>query len=166
MDISLSVEGLAELQALWRSAPDVVQDELISGAWEAELLLEREIKEATPVGATGALSQSIGAHTPQVFGNKVIGAVGTSLAHAVPVELGTKPHMPPIEPLVDWVKAKLDLHGREAYGVAKMIQYKIAARGTKGARMFNRTFAAQRGQVNRIYQRAHGRVIERLGTLH
>lgn len=165
MEIRLSIDGLTELQALWRQAPELVQEELLKATGEAELLLQGQIQEKTPVGANGLLRKSILAREPEVLSHNVLGAVGTSIAHAVPVELGTKPHWAPLRPLIDWVQAKLDINGREAVGVAMKIQRKIAARGTPAVGMFHRGFNENRGQVNEMYQRAHGRMVQRLGTL-
>ena len=103
MNISIDATEVLDLADAWNEAPELVQRELIAATLEGELLLEREIKEDTPTGVTGQLRASITAHEPVVAANSVAGVVGTSLAHALPVELGTRPHFPPLEPLVDWV---------------------------------------------------------------
>jgi hypothetical protein len=33
----------------------------------------------------------------------VIGVVGSPLAYALPVEIGTRPHFPPVAAILDWV---------------------------------------------------------------
>lgn len=165
MEIKVSIDGLKELQVLWDRAPEIVEEELLRATWEAEFLLQREIMEKTPVGATGLLRQSISAREPEVNGRQVLGAVGTSISHAQPVELGTKPHWAPLRPLIDWVQARLDIKGPQAVGVAMKIQRKIAARGTPAVGMFHRGFNENRNQVNQKYARAHGRMVQRLGTL-
>ena len=81
----------------------------------------------------------------------------------MPVELGTKPHFPPIEPLIDWVKARLGISTeKEARGVAFLIARKIAVRGTAAQHPFGLTFQAVEAQVFDIFDRATGRIAERL----
>jgi hypothetical protein len=63
----------------------------------------------------------------------------------VPVELGTRPHFPPVDALMDWVKVKLGISSpTEARRVAFLVARKIAARGTQGAFMFRDAFNAGR----------------------
>ena len=72
---------------------------------------------------TGRLSQSIEVED-RPFEKTVI--VGTNVHYAPYVEFGTRPHMPPVEPLVEW--AHLKLHDdKVGYAIAKA----IAKRGTK-----------------------------------
>lgn len=134
---------------------------LRAGIWEASLLLQREIKEATPT-ASNALRGSFIADEPTLAGDVWLGVVGSSIAHAVPVELGTKPHWAPLQPLIDWVRQKLAPEAgaagedREAVieGIARRVQFAIAARGTLGVGMVSRTFARYQGPVaNRIAAR-------------
>ncbi|HPE81000.1 MAG TPA: hypothetical protein PKZ35_13465 [Gammaproteobacteria bacterium] len=95
----------------------------------------------------------------------VLGVVGTSAPHAVPVELGTRPHFPPLAPLVDWVRAKLDITDpQQAVSVAMSIQRKIGAHGTKGKMMFHRAFADLSPQIEGMYERAHRSILEHLSN--
>jgi len=156
---------VVDLAQAWRQMPDEVSHQLSAATWENLLLLEREIKELTPtgVGGGGGLRGSIAAQQPVVSADQVRGVVGTSAAHAVPVELGTKPHFPPIEPLKDWVRAKFGLRAeadvtRAAFAVARA----ISIRGTQGVGMFNRSFAAQQGQMERRYRQAVEQIAEAL----
>ncbi len=163
--MGVKVEGAERISELWARAPALTAEELTRATWEAELLLEREIKDLTPVGVGGAggLRGSIAARQPRVMADNVLGAVGTSVAHALPVELGTKPHFPPIEPLRDWVERKLDVPEKDSYGVALRIARKIAARGTLAVGMFHRAFGATRGQVELMYSAARERIVQGLG---
>lgn len=47
------------------------------------------------------------------------------------IEYGTEPHMPPVEPLIEWAKIKLGMDEKEAKKVAWAIAMKIAKEGTK-----------------------------------
>ncbi len=167
LGIKLTDRELRNLAKAWVKAPDMVRDELVAATWQAVMLLEREVKERTPVGATSLLRESITAFPPEVSIDGVTGIVGTSVAHATPVELGTRPHFPPIAPLMDWVQAKLDINNeKEARHVAFLIARKIAAKGTEGARMFGDSLEANEGQIHDMYRLAAGRIATNLGNLH
>ena len=143
--------------------PGVLPKALAAGVFEAELLLQREIAERTPVGAHGLLRNSIQAAVPTVLADRVSGAVGSPLEYVVSVELGTKPHFPPLMPLVDWVEAKLGLRGDEAKGAAFGIARKIAKKGTEGVRMFEEAFGANADQVKAILVRRTRQVLAAMG---
>ena len=164
--IDIDLGAAAALAEAWQAAPEMVLDELETAATEATLLLEREVKDITPVGVGGGggLKGSISAREPQVLADAVIGVVGTSIAHAQPVELGTRPHFPPVAPLADWAVAKLGVPRRDARRVGFAIARKISIEGTEGAFMFTRAFEANRGQVAAIYNRANLRIAERLAS--
>ena len=142
-------------------APDITREELLRTTTEAGLLLKREVQERTPV-ATGTLRKSIKSRK-RVLSRNVIGEVGSPLNYAAAVELGTKPHFPPVEPLKDWVKQKLDVPASQVGSVAHAIVRKIGKRGTKGAHMFRDAFEANREQIVRMFEEARDRIIERLG---
>lgn len=163
-DIRIDIHAAAELARAFRESPEIVTEELTRATWESELLLERETKENTPVGigGGGGLKGSIAARDPIVLADTVIGMVGTPLDYAVPVELGTKPHMPPIQPLADWAEHKLNVEPGRARQVGYLIARKIALKGTQGAHMFERAFTANETQVQMIYAAARGRIAERV----
>lgn len=160
--VHIEFEGLAELQAAWAKAPDLVAEELTAAIWEASLYLQREVQEGTPVGATSLLRNSIIAQAPERDGERITGEVTTGLSYAAPVEIGTRPHFPPIAPLQDWAVAKLGVSAEESRGVAFAIARKIAREGTQGAKMFERAFNEGREQVTAIVERAAVRVRDRL----
>lgn len=162
---TIELGDVAELAALWQQAPELFAEEMARAATEATLLLEREVKERTPVGVGGGggLRGSIAARPPQIRSDAVIGVVGTPLTYAQPVELGTRPHWAPIQPLIDWVRQVLDIQDTEqAEQVARRVQFKIAARGTKGQHMFRDGFAAVEPQVRAMFEAAQLRIRDRL----
>lgn len=164
MEYAIDYSALKTIEDAYRRMPAVVSEELHAAVTEADLLIHREATERMPVGAGGAsgLKGSL-FHEEQVNGPYATGLVATAISYAVPVELGTRPHFPPIEPLIDWVKAKLGVSGDvEARGVAFAIARKIAVRGTKAQRPFGLTFQALEGQVAEIFDRALGRIGRRI----
>ncbi len=163
MDIKLKLEDVGQLQALLRQFPAIAERHLAGAINEGVMLLQREIAEATPTGANQLLRKSIKGETAKSTGGQLLGVVGTALDYAIPVELGTQPHFPPVAPLEDWVVAKLGIERRMAHGVAYLIARKIAAKGTQGAFMFKRTVAAQEGYINGLFKAAVAKTVQELG---
>ena len=145
-------------------APEIAEAELAAGMTEALLLLEREVKDATSTGATGLLRGSI-AH--KLLGQKqdMLGKVFSPLIYATPVELGTKPHFPPLDALTDWVHSKFDLPRAQAKSVAFLIARKISKKGTKGQHMFRDTLNENASQVFNILDAAVDRIFARVGEI-
>lgn len=67
--------------------------------------------------------------------------VSYNAPHAIYLEMGTSPHMPPVEPLIKWAKRKLGVKDPEATGWA--IAMKIKKEGTEPKNFF--TPAVDRG---------------------
>lgn len=57
--------------------------------------------------------------------------MGTPLDYGVWVEKGTRPHWPPLKPLVEWSKAKHNYSEEEAHSHARAVQRTISEKGTK-----------------------------------
>lgn len=148
----------------WGQAPELVADELVTMMTEATLLLQRETQERTPRGVSSHLAESIIAQEPMRLADQVIGVVSTPILYAVPVEMGTRPHHPPVAPLVEWARIKLGLSPDQAEHVGFLIAKKIAARGTEGAFMFARAWEANQEQLARMFEAAADRIVERLGS--
>lgn len=169
--MNITIEhNIPELLAWIDAAPDMALDELKTGVEEAQVLFHRLVRDATPSsgsevsgqGGAHSLRASITAHLPQVIPGGVIGIVGTSKEYALPVELGTRPHFPPIAPIELWVQTKLGLEGKEAKSVAIAIVKTIGKRGTKGAKMFQNTFNATEEQLKQILTQAVQRIADRM----
>jgi hypothetical protein len=159
--ISITLAGWERLERAFAQAPDIVREELRRFAMGATMFLEGEVKDRTPQGAHGHLAQSITSEVSDLA-DGVLGVVGTPLAYAVPVELGTKPHMPPIQPLEDWVQHKLGKMGPEIKRVAYAIAWKIKHHGTKGAFMFKGAFEANQVEVRHQFEVSVARILQRI----
>jgi hypothetical protein len=137
--------------------PELLAAEVFTAMLEAGLLLEREAKAIAPVGVFGAAGYrgSIAAIDPYMDGDTLTGGLGTSCPYAAPVELGTRPHFPPVQPLADWVRAKL---GETDPGVARSIAFciarKIAAKGTEGQHVFKRALEASEVRIQAAFEGA------------
>lgn len=160
MNASLDIQGWQELDSAFRRSPEIVREELLAAVTESDKLLEREVKDLTPT-ASGVSRASIFSRE-QVLGDGGIGVVGTSQPHVAYVEIGTRPHFPPVAPLEDWVRQKLAVPEKRVHGVAYLIARKIAQRGTLGVGMFHRTWAHQRDAVARRFALARDRIVARV----
>ena len=131
----------------------IIQTELLAAMHEALLYLEREVKERTPIGATGILRGSI---FSELRGQPINlhGVVASPQEYAAPVEHGTAPHWPPQGPIRLWVKRKLNVSDKDVNGVAFLIARKISQKGTKGAHMFENALKDGHNTVTNIFQRA------------
>ncbi len=167
LDLSLDIQGVDELSRLWKRSPEITGEEMLAAVTEVDLMMEAEVKENTPVGVGGGggLRGSIFSEE-RSLGTSVIGVTGTAAPYAVAVELGTKPHMPPIEPLKDWVRQKLDVEESEVGHVAFLVARKIASKGTEGAFMFTNAFNAKRIQAAQRFENAIQRIKDRLADKH
>ncbi len=163
----VSIESnLPQLTQLWEREPQITERHLVRRMTEAVMLLERETIERAPEGRGGSagLRGGIAAVPPTVSGtsSEVVGLVIGSAAHTAPIEMGTKPHFVPIQPLQDWVEYKLGLEGEEARSVAFAISRTIARRGTEGKFMFRDAFAANESQVEEMLKAAIPQIIQEM----
>jgi hypothetical protein len=141
-----------EVDRLLSLFPEAVTEATVAKVTEAVKFLERVIKSDHdfPYGAGPLhLLQTIGTEV-DISGRAIIGIVGTPAKYAEPVEYGTKPHFPPIEPIQFWVEKKLGIEGKEAKGVAFLIARKISVEGTEGAHMFEKTYNEYKPDVEKI----------------
>jgi hypothetical protein len=167
ISIHLDMSEVVAVAQAMEIAPELVDAHFLPAVFEATLLAQREIVERTPrgVGAGGGLAGSINAREPEIGVDAIVGVVGTPLAYAEPVELGTRPHMPPLQPLMDWVKAKLGKPADQVEPIARAIQWKIYHHGTRGAFMFREGLKAVQPQIERIMGEAARGLIADLAAL-
>lgn len=150
--IHIDASDLAALQRGFAAAPEFTRERLLTAMTEATLYLEREVKDAFPAvsGLTRASITSDAFSTPA----GVLGVVGSASPAVAAVELGTRPHMPPVQAILLWVQDKFGLSGEEAEGLAWGVARKIKARGTQGQGHFRRTLAGATGTLTSIFQGA------------
>lgn len=129
--------------------PSTSHRHLMAGVLQVQLLLEREAKETAP-RASGMFGQSITSQPLEIAGGAIIGAVGTSIAYALPLEHGSKAHMPPVQPLVSWVRVRFNVKPAQALPIAWAIARKIAKKGTPAKKVFTNALAKHQAQIERI----------------
>lgn len=147
---------------------EVAQEHLFAASTESALKLEHDVRELTPTGANGFLGSSIASFAPQMLPDGVVTLMGTSLNYAPAVELGTKPHMPPIEALEDWVLKVINPAPEEGvdvvHKIATLIALKIKKHGTEGQFMFKQGFAQNEQWIKDNFTQAIANVMVRMAN--
>lgn len=159
--LTLTLTGAEQLRQALSRAPEVVRQELSVFMHAATQHLRSEVIDRTPA-AMGTLRASIHASVEGSMADGMLGVVGTSQPYALPVELGTKPHMPPVQALEDWVRQKLGLQGAEVRRVAYLVARKISKVGTKGHFMFRGAFDDNAAEVQRQFDATVSRIAARI----
>lgn len=159
--LTLSISGLDAIRRGLEQAPQATALELRRTMQEAVLLVEREVRENVP-RVSGLTAGSITSDVASLPAG-VLGVVGSSQPSALFLELGTRPHMPPVEALQPWVRAVLGISDpKENRSVAFLVARKIARDGTKAQRPFERASQSTHAQVVQMFEAAAGRIAQRL----
>lgn len=160
MLMGLQLTSVDQLAQAWELAPERTAQDLERFMHAATLYLQSEVQERTPA-AHGTLKTSW-TNDVERAGENVVGIVGTPLAYATPVELGTRPHFPPVEALLDWVRIKFGVPESEARNIAFLIARKIASKGTQGAGMLEAAIAAAEPELDRQFTDLLDQLLARL----
>ncbi|MEN5179203.1 hypothetical protein ABE501_05400 [Comamonas testosteroni] len=161
MNFSISIGDLATYARGLREAPEATQQIVEATMHQATLLLQRETQENIP-RVTGITA---GSFVPDVFTTPagVLGVVSSSQPSAVFLELGTKPHMPPVAAMEPWVRAVLGIREpKEVKRVAFLVARKIAKHGTEPQRPLERATLATEGQIVAMFETAAGQIAQLL----
>jgi len=139
--IDVEIRGLEETQ---KKAEQLVREifgpPMLDAMRDATLYVVGDAKKLAPVD-TGRLRASI---TPAIRSSAegIQGVIGSNVHYAPYMELGTRPHWPPLGALETWAKR----HGTTAFQVARA----IATRGTKARRFLQ---GAVEQNAPKIYRR-------------
>jgi hypothetical protein len=167
MNISLDVSDFVAFGDAWRRAPDITRQELLVAMTDSDVLLQGELMQSLPAGAGGlhggGLRGSI-AHEERALSDTVIGSTYSPKEYAPYIEGGTKPHRPPIQPLIDWAVAKLGLGEDEAKGAAFAIARTIGVRGTKPNPVWRTVWDRSQAEIRRKFDAAMQRIAVRLAA--
>lgn len=152
MPLNIQVRGLVETQRkLQQVAEDLHGKPMSDAMGRATILVMSAARMNAPVD-TGQLRASI---TPEVRteGWNVIGIVGSNKVYAPFMELGTRPHMPPLAALATWARR----HNTSAFLVARA----IARRGLKARKYLQRAVDDNRARIEDIIGDAVTRIVRR-----
>jgi hypothetical protein len=160
---TVRIEGLDEAVKTFQNADRIIQQEFTLAMDQSVLSVAGQAKKNAPVGVSGELRASINSTVKPIAGYNVEGIIGSPLPYAVFVEMGTAPHYPPLAPLALWVQRKLGIADAAEIGrVARLIQRKIGAVGTKANPFFANAFEDMKAKINGYFDRALDRIVERL----
>lgn len=155
-----TTQAAAYFALMGQVAQKIVVEEMQAGLIEGGALYAREAKDAAPTGVTSLFRASI-AFEDRSTDQVAVVNVYSPLNYAAPLENGTKPHWVPIEPLIDWVHAKLDISDeKEALSKAYAIRGKIAKKGTAAKKVFAGAFDRIEPQLTEML----GRSVQRLSA--
>jgi len=147
-----------------RRAPNAAKmkkqaDDVVGAALtEMGLVMERTVKEETPLGATKLLRGSIFSEPRGTPIREVL--IASTQIYAPIVERGRQPgKFPPIGPIELWVRRKLGVDPGQSKGVAFVIARSIARKGTKGAAMFYKGFMRGRPVLERLANKIGGTIV-------
>lgn len=136
MPIDIAVKGLIETQRnLEQAAADLHGEPMLKAMREATLLVERDAKRLAPVDRGGlrqSISSEVRVESVNGHADSVTGVVGSNKTYAAAVELGSKPHFPPISAIEAWAERR----GLNAFLVARA----ISRRGTLPRRFLQGAF--------------------------
>lgn len=161
MELKIST-NIKELERLIAKYPQAAHDAQVSRVTEASLFMEGVIKQDTPVGAGPIHLRDTIFQKVQAYGESVLGTVATPAKYGEPVELGTRPHFPPVKPLQYWVEKRLGLSGKEAKAVAFLIARAISRRGTDPRKMFTGNVEKHEAKVIRILEQIPADIIKQV----
>jgi soluble lytic murein transglycosylase-like protein len=148
-DFSSRVTGGKELQAniakLRKIAPQFTKDAVNTQAVNVHAQYRRNITDAPSVD-TGAYRASAKIET---FSNGFAKRVGSDSSYARPVEFGSAPHFPPLDPIREWARR----HGipeSAAYAIA----LNISRRGTPAKPALFPAFEQERSGFEKLIREA------------
>lgn len=118
MNVSVKINGLNKLQRFAEKFPQIAEKYTNIAINRSLLRVLGAEKQEAPYGVSGQLRDNW-----KVVLGRFEGALVSLSSYARYVEFGTKPHMPPVEPLIPWAKKK----GLNPWAVARS----IAKKGTK-----------------------------------
>jgi len=159
LNVTVDLSGVKKLMARYPEIAATVQREKVT---DATLLLKRAIKMLTPEGAGPIHLRDTIFHKIERRGISARGVISTPAIYGEAVELGTKPHFPPVAPIQYWVEKKLGLSGEDAKSTAFLIARAISKRGTEGAKMFHRGLEENEAAVMAILNQIPAEIKRRL----
>lgn len=167
--LKLSTFGIDNLRRGFAEAPEMAKSVLFGAFTGIVAKLEAELKgpEAYPAD-TGGFPAHTGTTRNSIRGDVflqpagVLGLVASPLPVAAFVELGTRPHVPPVEPLVQWVADRLGVTGPEGESIAWAIRTSIAKRGSRPRLFFSQTLQRNLAFIRKECEDAAAEIARRL----
>ena len=139
---------------------EVINDEFLVAMTSAQMLLETDVAANTPVNF-GTLRTGIHGKVINAF-HGIVGVEGAGTKYGDIIEMGRRPgKMPPEEPLLLWVRRKINPDPKELKSITYLVRRKIGKEGFLGKHMFQNAERKLKNTVIRMFEDAKNRV-ERL----
>ena len=129
VESKIDISKVQRAEAVVRS---VLREELLALGTHLDGMVKRNIRDKNAIN-TSALVCSYAATTPSDVPGVLAVRVGTPLEYGNYIEHGTSAHMPPLQPIIEWVENKLNV---VAVNI-KFVDGKAVPTG-KGVRQFSR----------------------------
>lgn len=165
MQIAIHVPDAERISAAFAAAPAMVLDELETTMGSLISNLDRETRENTPTAAGTLRSAWLPNVDVVAATDTVYGRLTNPLPYALPVELGSRPHYPPLDPLISWIEVKTGLQGAEAEARARIAQRAIGRRGTPARKMAATALADARETIQAEFAECAQRIKVRLESM-
>lgn len=167
MRLTITINGAKEVageirDAIRRGLRNGVEKLLFHGQRLAQTNVTTAHGDKPPAVATGELANAVTAEMHGEFAGDLFVAPPADV-YGQPVEGGTRPHWPPREPILRWVKHKFGVDGKEADSIAFLVARKIAKKGTRGHFMFERAFVQMEQDALGIVEREIAEEIQARG---
>lgn len=159
--MNIDADALVALRRAFEQAPEVAKLQAEVAITESVKAVQAEVVEQFPRGQVGNTYMSFTTDVARLDGG-VVGVVGSSAPVAAYVELGTKPHRPPWEPIALWAQNKLGLGEVEAKSLAFGIAGKIAKVGTPARTPLLNALQAMQPQIEVSFEAAAARLVAHL----
>ena len=151
LSITMSIKGMEELSKRFRD-PQTVGRAARKGLSQMGQAVRREAVQRAPVGVSGGGGGLRGSIVVQVERGPIPleARVGPTVAYGAPVEFGSRPHMPPVSALIDWVRLKAARGAPNPERIAWAIARTIARRGTRAQPYMRPGLRAARVRIRKI----------------
>ena len=166
-NLDIKVEGLEELQAAFKRAPQAAEKHSKKALYKSVTTIEAAWKPNIPRGATGGYKSSIYTKI-EGSGPNITGRVGSNIKSPFPyplvVEYGRKAgKMPPPSALERWVHLVLKGPTDRAKGVAFLVARAIGKRGIKARPILTQAFEKSQSKVIGFFGKALDDIVKEIG---
>lgn len=127
--VTLQIKGLEKIQKNLDRLHEEARESLKKALKNEMLKIMRVAIKKAPVDTGLGRNTNYTTDAINQVGKFVVEG-GFVAEHMLYVHEGTRPHTPPLDPILGWVNRKLGIIGEEAIGVARSIQNSIRLRGT------------------------------------
>lgn len=139
------------VEDLWKTKKKIKESLKIGmrlGLLKAGQMMASEVRAKTPVGVTGMARNSIHLSPTSLSDYYIIASEGVKYYPVI--ELGSRPHFPPVEALYGWVSKVLGLAGKQIVRGAWAVAVAISQRGTKARYVFKGVYDRYKNKVPQI----------------